>query len=470
MIVHKFGGTSVGSAERFAAVADILEGQCAARPRDGAAVVVSAMSGVTSRLIAGARAAAEGRDADARGIVDALRHRHTEAVGALLPEGPERLDLAGLVADRLHELDRLYRSIGVLGELTPRGRDAVAAFGEPLSAAILTAVLRTRGLRAQSWSATELMVTDDTFGEAEPQSGPTRARLQERIRPLLEEGLIPVITGYVGATEAGVTTTLGRGGSDFSAAVIGAALGAEEVWIWSDVAGILTADPNLVPEARTLPELSYAEAARLAYLGADVLHPKTIRPLAEAGIPLRLLNSFRPGDAGTRIVPSPGAERPSGPAIISSAGLGLIAVGSPDHQWSLPLSARMLQRLGDAGADVRMFAQSLAEHSLQLVVPAEDQAHCLKVLRRELDALPDGGRCTLESREQAATVAVVGLDGHPDGIVPRAFAALGRLRARVIAVAQAPAADSISFCIPEEQLADTVRGLHRALGLEVSDE
>ena len=273
MIVHKFGGTSVGSAERFAAVADILEGQCAARPRGGAAVVVSAMSGVTSRLIAGARAAAEGRDADARGIVDALRHRHTEAVGALLPEGPERLDLAGLVADRLHELDRLYRSIGVLGELTPRGRDAVAAFGEPLSAAILTAVLRTRGLRAQSWSATELVVTDDTFGEAEPQSGPTHARLQERIRPLLEEGLIPVITGYVGATEAGVTTTLGRGGSDFSAAVIGAALGAEEVWIWSDVAGILTADPNLVPEARTLPELSYAEAARLAYLGADVLHP-----------------------------------------------------------------------------------------------------------------------------------------------------------------------------------------------------
>ena len=281
---------------------------------------------------------------------------------------------------------------------------------------------------------------------------------------------MPVITGYIGATEAGVTTTLGRGGSDFSAAVIGATLSADEVRIWSDVDGILTADPNLVPEARTLPELSYAEAARLAYLGADVLHPKTIRPLADAGIPLRLLNSFRPGDDGTRITPSPQAERPSGPAIISSAGLGLIAVGSPDHQWSLPRSARMLQRLSEAGADVRMFAQSLAEHSLQLVVPAEDQAHCLKVLRRELDALPDGGRCTLESRERAATVAVVGLDGHPDGVVQRTFRALGRLRARVIAVAQAPAADSVSFCIPEEQLADTVRGLHRELGLEADHE
>ena len=466
MIVHKFGGTSVGSAERFSSVAGILEQQSAGQPPGSMIAVVSAMGGVTSRLIAGARAAAEGRDAEAREIVDALRHRHLEAVTALLPEGAERLDLAGLVEDRLHELDRLYRSIGVLGELTPRGRDAVAAFGEPLAAAILAAVLRSRGLRAQACSAVELFVTDDAFGEAEPLPGPTRVRLRERIRPLLDQGVLPVITGYIGATEAGVTTTLGRGGSDFSAALIGAALEADEVWIWSDVDGILTADPSLVPEARSLPELSYAEAARLAYLGADVLHPKTIRPLAAAGIPLRLLNSFRPGDAGTRIVPSPQAERPSGPAIISSAGLGLIAVGSPDHQWSLPLSARMLQRLSEAGADVRMFAQSLAEHSLQLVVPAEDQAHCLKILRRELDALPDGGRCALESRERAATVAVVGLDGHPDGISPRAFAALGRLGARVIAVAQAPAADSVSFCIPEEQLADTVCGLHRELGLE----
>ena len=153
MIVHKFGGTSVGSAERISSVAGILEQQSAGQPPGSMIAVVSAMGGVTSRLIAGARAAAEGRDAEAREIVDALRHRHLEAVTALLPEGAERLDLAGLVEDRLHELDRLYRSIGVLGELTPRGRDAVAAFGEPLAAAILAAVLRSRGLRAQACSA-----------------------------------------------------------------------------------------------------------------------------------------------------------------------------------------------------------------------------------------------------------------------------------------------------------------------------
>jgi aspartokinase/homoserine dehydrogenase 1 len=472
MIVHKFGGTSLGSAERIAAVADILAHPW---PDDGAGgvpvVVVSAMSGVTSRLIAGARAAADGLDTVARAVVDELRHRHQEAIDTLLGHSPERMDLAGLVEDRLHELDRLYRSIGVLGELTARGQDAVAAFGEPLAAALLAAVLRSNDSRARAWNATELVVTDDAFGEACPCLEATRSRLEEKIRPLLAQGVIPVLTGYIGATDRGVATTLGRGGSDYSAAIVGASLGADEVWIWSDVDGILTADPNLEPAARTLPELSYTEAAHLAFYGADVLHPKTIRPLASAGIPLNLRNSFRPDHPGTRVLPEVSAGRTARAAIISSNGLGLIAVGSVDNQWSLPLSARMLARLGETGADVRMFAQSLAEHSLQLVVPEEDQAHAVRVIRRELEDLPKEGRFVLESREQVATVAVVGLtpDGE-DGIAPRAFAALGGLGTRVIAVAQTAAADRVSFCIPAEQLGETVHGLHRALGLEDGHE
>ena len=273
MIVHKFGGTSVGSGELFGSVADIVVDQQArtdpVRDKDEAApdaaviVIVSAMSGATNELITGARAAAEGKDAVYRDIKARLLGRHLEVVETMLTNSRERLEVGGLIEDRLHDLERLYRSIGVLGELTPRGTDAVASFGEQLSANILAAILRQRGARAQAVSATELIVTDDTFGSALPLMGPTRDRLQERVTPLLMQSVVPVITGYVAATENGVTTTLGRGGSDYTAAVVGAGLDADEVWIWSDVDGILTADPNIVHHARTLSELSYGEATEL---------------------------------------------------------------------------------------------------------------------------------------------------------------------------------------------------------------
>jgi aspartate kinase len=486
MIVHKFGGTSVGNAERFASVAEIVSEQ----QRDGRdpIVVVSAMSGVTNALIAGARAAAEGRDTAYRQIKADLLSKHLEVVGALLSHSPERLDVGGLVEDRLHDLERLYRAIAVLGELTVRGSDAVASFGEQLSSSILAAVLRVGGVRAQAVYATGLVVTDDNFGGAAPLMAQTRQRLQERVLPLVERGVIPVITGFFGATEQGVTTTLGRGGSDYTAAIVGAGLDVDEVWIWSDVDGILTADPNIVPQARTLSELSYVEAADLAYYGANVLHPKTIRPVTESGIPLRILNSFQPDHPGTLIVSSPSAGRERLPAIISTTGLSMIAVGTEDDSWTLAMSARALQRLCEAGLDVQMFSQSFSEHSLNLVVSEQDQAHCVTILCREFGSggedKPSGGVpatspggtttarrlgevCSLDAKEKVATVSVVGVPGWNDaGIVSHTFAALGNHGIRVIAVAQAATEYSVSFCIPQDQVIETVRFLHRELGLE----
>jgi aspartokinase/homoserine dehydrogenase 1 len=474
MIVHKFGGTSVGDAGRFAEVADILIGHYG--KNKGAAVceivvVLSAMSGVTNQLIAGAWAAAEGRDTVYRETKAALLSRHLGVVAALLNHSRERLEVGGLIEDQLHELERLYRSIAVLGELTARGRDVVASFGEQLSTSILAAVLRERGVRAQAITATQLIVTDDNFGKAKPLMDQTRQRLQQHIKPLVERGVVPVITGYIGATEGGVTTTLGRGGSDFSAAIVGAGLDAEEVWIWSDVDGILTADPNIVPQARTLTELSYAEAADLAYFGADVLHPRTIRPVTESGIPLRIVNSFNPTHPGTLIVETPSPDRQLLPAIISTTGLSLIAVGSQDDAWTLQMAARALQRLSEAGLDVLMFSQSFSEHSLNLVVREQDQAHCLKTLSREFENERRGNVCSLGTKEKVATISVVGVPGwNETGIVSHAFSALGKRSTRVIAVAQAATEYSVSFCIPEEQVADTVRFLHRELGLEGEDE
>ena len=470
MIVHKFGGTSLGDAACFAGVAEIVATHHGREEWPATAetvIVVSAMSGVTDQLISGARAAAEGKDTVYRGIKAALLTLHLEVVETLLTGSRERLNAGGLVEDRLHDLERFYRSIAMLGELTPRGCDAVASFGEQLSASILAAVLRERGLRAQALSGTDLIVTDDHFGAAMPRMDETRQRLQQRLMPLIDRGVIPVVTGFVGATEQGVTTTLGRGGSDFSAAIVGAGLDAREVWIWSDVDGILTADPNIVPYARTLSELSYAEAADLAYFGAEVLHPKTIRPVIECGIPLRIVNTFNPTHPGTLIVEQPSPDRAHFPSIISTTGLSLIAIGSQDDSWELPMAARALQTLGDSSVDVLMFSQSFSDHSLNLVVHEQDQAHCMRALGREFVNGKRDGEYNLGIKERVATISVVGVpDWNGNGIVSHAFAALGKQGTRVIAVAQAATEYSVSFCIPEEQVAGTVSFLHRELGLE----
>jgi aspartokinase/homoserine dehydrogenase 1 len=498
MIVHKFGGSSLGNGELFRHVAEIVAKQQQTRPDAGGAattpisaatvVVVSAMSGTTDLLIAGARAAAEGKDNVYREVKAGLLGKHFEVVQTTLTSPRERLEVGGFIEDRLHDLERLYRSIGVLGELTVRGADAVASFGEQLSAPILAALLRERGAHAQAISATELIVTDDNFGAAVPHTALTRARLQERVKPLVEQGVIPVITGYIAATERGVTTTLGRGGSDYTAAIVGAGLDADEVWIWSDVDGILTADPHIVPGARTLSELSYGEATELAYFGAEVLHPKTIRPVIEHGIPLRILNTFNPDHPGTLIVEQPDEERQLLPAIISATGFSLIAIGGQENNWVLHMAARALLHLSDAGVEVLMFSQSFSEQSLNLVVREQDQAHCLNVLCREFgdgttnewSSLPPNGAisssgtfrklgdiCSLGTKEKVATISVVGVPGWDDaGIAARAFAALGKRGPRVIAVAQAATEQSVSFCVPEQQLPETVRLLHRELGLE----
>jgi aspartokinase/homoserine dehydrogenase 1 len=466
MIVHKFGGTSLGDAQRFSNVADIVTEhhlRTKKLDRPGTVVVVSAMSQVTNQLIQGSRAAAEGQETAWRQVTAGLKEKHLAVVDRLLSQSSVRQEITAFIQDRLNNLERLYRSLSVLGELTVRSGDATARIGEQLSAAILAALLQERGLASQALSASEIIVTDDRFGAASPLPDQTRRRLGKKVSPLLEQNVIPVITGYIAATESGIPTTLGRGGSDYSAAIIGAGLRADEVWIWSDVDGILTADPNIVRRARTLGELSYAEAAELAYYGADVLHPKTIRPVAEAGIPLRILNSFKPHHPGTLIVTKPSPDRRPLPAIISTSGLSLIVLGR-DESWTQALASLALQRLSENALEVLMFSQSLAEHRLNLVVREQDQAHCLKVLNGEFGGPAD---LHLGVKEKVATISVVGVPGWNEvGTISHAFAALGKRPARIVSVTQAATENSISFCLPEEQMEDTVRFLHSELGLE----
>ncbi len=463
MRVMKFGGTSVGDAKRIAAVADIIIGSEDLR----LVVVASAMSGVTNSLIAGARLAAEGQDDAYRDVKAKLLERHLLAINTLLADGPEKLEVTGYVEDRLHDFERLCRSIAVLGELTTRSLDAVASIGEHLSCPLLAAFLRQKGVRAEFVSAVQLVVTDDKFGSASPLMEPTCQRVRERLLPLLDRNIIPVVTGYVAATSTGVVSTLGRGGSDYTAAIIGACLDADEVWIWTDVDGILTADPKIVPQARPLSEISYVEAAELAYFGADVLHPKTIKPVVEKRIPLRIVNSFNPTHPGTLIVAQPSAVRQDMAAIISTKGLSMIVVAGGGDSWSPLIAARALQRLADAGIEALMFSQSFSERNLNLVVRREDQEHALRVLGREFETdLRIGIVSRLAAQGEVATVSVVGAPGQDrPGIVPQAFAALGRHGARVTLVAQAASEYNVTFVVPESQVDDVVRFIHRELGL-----
>ncbi len=464
--VHKFGGTSLADAECFARVADIILRQGGLPVR--LVVVVSAMSGVTDGLIRGARLAVAGDRAGPERILRDLEKRHDRVAKELLVAS-DRAAFGAHLRERLSMLGRLYDSLSVVGELTPRSGDTVMGFGEQLSAVLLAAILRARGLSAAPLNATTVIVTDDRFGAATPRMGPTRERVRQRIAPLLDEGTIPVITGYIAATEAGIPTTLGRSGSDRSAAIVAAGLDADEVWIWTDVDGILTADPHIVAGARTLGELSYEEAANLARFGAEVLHPRTLESVIAGRIPLRIVNSFRPGHPGTRIVPEPDPGRRVTPAIVSANGMRLLAVGGCDEAGRLLAAARTLQRLSEAGIDVRMFSQSLADSSLGFVIREQDRDHVVSLLRRPSPAGDvENAACALRAEEEVAIVSVIG-DPGSDGreIASRAFAALGKHAVRVIAVTQAVTGDSVSFCIPARRVVDTVRFLHRELGLEV---
>ena len=298
--VMKFGGTSVGDASCIERVVDIVR---AASHESDIAVVVSAMSGVTNQLVEAARQSEAGNHQMVADIFEELRKRHEAALSALVPSAERQRPIAGKIQNLLHEGNRLCQDAILRCELTPRVRDAISGLGERLSVLLVAAAIAERGMPDEAIEATELVVTDSRHGAAEPHMDLTRERCEARLRPLLLRGVVPVVTGFIGATVEGVLTTLGRNSSDYSGTIMGAALGADEVVLWTDVDGILTADPRLVPGARPIREMSYREASDLADSGAKVLHAKALRIAMEYGIPLSIRNTFAPERLGTTIAP-----------------------------------------------------------------------------------------------------------------------------------------------------------------------
>jgi aspartokinase/homoserine dehydrogenase 1 len=456
----KFGGTSVGSAEAITQATDIVLEQ--AQKWDRLAVVVSAMSGVTDALTRGARTAASGDDQTYRTIVTELRARHYKTVDALLTPDGERTQLLATVDEYLDGFAAFCHSVHVLGEVTPRAMDAITSVGERINARVVAAVLRQRGARSEAIDATGLVVTDDTFQDAVPLMDATGSLVSTRLVPLLSEGIIPVVTGFIGATREGVTTTLGRGGSDFSAAILGVCLDSDEVWTWTDVDGVMSADPRIVPDARVIPTLSYGEVGELAYFGAKVLHPRTIRPVVEHGIPLWVKNTFHPTCPGTRIVREPENTPGTVKAITAIKGLSMVTVEGRGMMGVPGIAARTFSAVASQGASVLMISQASSEQSICFIIPTPAAPPVIRAIETEMAlelARRDVDRVWSLDDVVIVTAVGAGMRSTP-GIAHRIFGALAQSDINVVAVAQGSSECSISLVVAAGDAAAAVQNIH----------
>jgi bifunctional aspartokinase / homoserine dehydrogenase 1 len=468
VLVMKFGGSSLADAGRIRRVADLVRHAAGQAPRETPVVVVSAMGGVTDRLFTLARTALAGRTGQGAALeqVDELRRHHERALDALC-EGAATEDSRGEVDVRLAayfaELRDIVIGVSLLGELSPRSLDAIAAYGEKFSTLLVAAALRAADTPAEAISAEDVVVTDATFGNAMPDMAATTRRAAERVVPLARRGVVPIATGYIGATPEGSTTTLGRNGSDYSAAIVGAAVGAEEIWIWTDVDGVMSADPRLVPAARSLPDLSYAEAAELAYFGSRVIHPRTIVPAVAAGVPLRIKNTFHPAHPGTLIATTSAPGSGAVKAVTAIRDLALVTVEGLGMLGVPGIAGRTFGALATAGVNVLMISQASSESNIAMVIARREvaaatralrEAFALELHRHEVDAI--------RAQEGVAILTAVGggMRGTP-GVAGRLFGALGRVGVNVIAIAQGSSELSISCVVRDDHaVEDALRAIH----------
>jgi aspartokinase/homoserine dehydrogenase 1 len=471
LVVMKFGGTSVGSVAALQQVIGIVK---KARGKgDEVVVVVSAMNRVTDLLLSSARRAELGDVETSQRAHQEMLARHTEVIEALLAGSRWHDSALAKINELLDEFDALCRSISVLGELTPRALDVIAGMGERMSARQVAAIMDHHGVPAQAIDATQLIVTDDCYGSASPLMPLTTERCMAMLRPLIVlQGITPVVTGFIGATQAGVPTTLGRGASDYSGTILGHALNADEVWIWTDVSGVMTADPRVVPSARTIPNLSYAEVGEMAYFGAKVLHPQAIRPARQAAIPVRILNTFEPDHLGTLITKNGNGSGQTVKAITAIKGLSMVTVEGAGMIGVPGVAARTFGAVARTGTSVLMISQSSSEQGICFVVPTSEVAAVLVALQEEMARELERGEIErISPQDDIVIVAVVGagMRGTP-GIAARIFGALGKPRINVIAIAQGSSEYNISLVIARGDADNAVRCIHDEFQLgEVAD-
>ncbi|MGE5378486.1 MAG: aspartate kinase [Bacteroidota bacterium] len=468
-LVMKFGGTSVGSADAIRQTAQIIRDAHDQYPR--LVVITSAMSGVTDLLLKSATLAMQGQVDSLPETESTLRQKHFSAAEALIRDEELCLETKSKIDVLVQTLVNLCKAIAVLGEASPRALDAVASLGERMSVPLLAAVAQDAGIKVRAIEATEFIVTNTHYQNAHPDFKATTEKTRAVLNPLIDEGIVPITTGFIGATPEGVITTLGRGGSDYTAGIIGSVLPADDVWIWTDVDGVMTTDPRIAPQAQTLSEISYGEIAELAYYGAKVLHPKTIRPIVEAGIGLRICNTFNPSHPGTRLIANghsngkvhePEKVIKAVTAIrkqrlVTIEGRGMLGVPG--------VAARAFGAVASTGTSVPLITQASSEQSICFAVPSETAPCVLEALEKAfVHEIEDEDIDRVWSTVDVSIVTVVGAGmRHTVGVSGKVFSQLGNHGVNVLAIAQGSSEVSISLVVDSVDTENAVRALHELI-------
>lgn len=448
MIVMKFGGTSVQDAAAMQQAIAITKSKLSRRP----IVVASAMAQITDTLIEAAQLARERNETQAQKLIEeVVQKRHQEAITQLIHDGSRRKSVQDSVEKYLNEIGALVHGLAILGELSPRSLDAVVSYGERLSTLILWAAMQEQGLKTELVDVRQVIITDDNFTKAIPIMDVTEAHAQEILTPVVEKGVVPITQGFIGSTREGVTTTLGRGGSDYSAALIGALLNAEVIEIWTDVDGILTADPKLVPQARLLEAVTFQEASELAYFGAKVLHPSTILPAVEKEIPVHVYNTKRPESPGTSIVSREKGKGHGGHAksIAYKKGITIINV----YSTRMLLAHGFLKSIFDVFDKYQTSVDLLSTSEVNVSLTIDDTHH----LGQIVDELKKFSTVTVEGNK--AIICLVGEQmRYTPGIAARVFNAIPEVNVNMIS--QGASEINLSFIINETDVSTVVRKLH----------
>ena len=465
-IVMKFGGTSVGTGENIRNVADSVTQY--AKNDCRVAVVVSALAGVTNDLIEIAYQAKRSDEKQIAAFTKELLQKHLEAVSTAITSKQIQKEVIQVTEKTISELEKVLTGICYVGELTPKSKDYVASFGERLSAPIVWGAIKDHKLETQCFTGKEAgIVTDSNFGEADPLMNFTAHLLRERLGPLMEKGVIPVVTGFIAANQDGVVTTVGRGGSDYTATILGASLEVDEVWIWTDVDGILTTDPKIVPSARMLPQLSYQEAAEMAIFGAKAMHPRALGPVIKENIPVRIRSVFHPENPGTLISKEPNSkvtEAVKAVAMIKDVAMlninGAAMVGAPGSY------AKIFDVLGKNNINVMMISTAVSEANISMVIKRGLLGRAISKL--EIALLERGGIVSeVSAEDDVAVIAVMGANMKGTlGVASRIFNTVAKKGINISMIAQGSSELNISFVVKEKDGAAVVQAIHEEFNLD----
>ncbi len=457
----KFGGSSLANATSIRNAARIVQ---RFSPENKIVVVASAMNDTTERLLEIGELAQKKENARVRKILGITQRLHVKTARSVSSRKTSR-ELLDRINQLNRDLEKTVEGISHLRELTPRSRDYLLSFGERLSAPILAAAIRNLGFKAQSLTGGEAgIASDDKFGEAKPLAELSYHEIRRRLDPMLAKNQIPVVTGFIAATVDGTITTLGRGGSDYTASILGAALNTDEIWIWTDVDGLMTADPRIVKDARVLRTVSFGEALELSYFGAKMMHPRAMQPAAQRKIPVRIRNSSKPTLEGTLVSSGETGAGRVVKAVSIIRSVGIVTVSGTGMIGSPGAAAKVFMALGSSNVNVMMISQGSSEATISCIVARKDTDNAVRAL--QLALLGQGLVDKVVAEKDACIIAVVGsgMKGTP-GVAARIFGAVARKKINVRVVAQGSSEHNVSFVVSEGQGPEAVRAIHEEFQL-----